>query len=57
MIKRSIYGNPTLINFEDTKFYAPEHYKEYLSHLYGDYMKLPPVEQQITKHDFVAWWR
>ncbi|MBR5515226.1 MAG: LicD family protein [Clostridia bacterium] len=45
-ISRNIYGKPVLVKFEDREYYAPEKYTEYLSHLYGDYMKLPPKEQR-----------
>ena len=27
----------------------------YLTHIYGDYMKLPPPEKRCTCHDFKAW--
>mgnify|MGYP000432378021 FL=1 len=30
-------------------------YKDYLSRTYGDYMKLPPVDQRVT-HNFEAYW-
>lgn len=43
---KTIYGKPTLIPFEDTFFYGPEKTDEYLSQLYGDYMRLPPVEKR-----------
>ncbi len=36
--------------FEDTKFYVPSGWKELLTQLYGDYMKLPPKEKQIPEH-------
>ena len=46
-IERTIYGEPTLIKFEDTVFFAPEKPIEYLIHLYGkDYMKLPPLDKR-----------
>lgn len=34
------------VTFEGCKAYVPEGYDTYLSHLYGDYMKLPPVEKR-----------
>lgn len=43
----AIYGTPTLLSFEGRTYYAPEKNKEYLSQLFGDYMKLPPKEEQI----------
>lgn len=43
---RQIYGEPTLLPFEGRTYYAPEHYEEYLSRLYGDYMQLPPEEKR-----------
>lgn len=45
-ISKSIYGRPTLIPFENTQFFGPEKVLDYLSHLYGDYMKLPPIEKR-----------
>ncbi len=36
----------TLLEFEGRKFPAVKNYDEYLSMLYGDYMKLPPKEKQ-----------
>lgn len=34
------------IIFEDTRFNIPRNYDEYLKQLYGDYMKLPPIEKR-----------
>ena len=45
------------LDFENKKFMAVKAWKTYLTNLFGDYMKLPPVEQQVTKHDFEAFWR
>ncbi len=45
-MEREIYGKPKLIAFEDRKYYAPEKVEEYLTRIYGDYMKLPPKEEQ-----------
>ena len=38
------------MKFEDTKFYVPSGWKQCLTQLYGDYMKLPPKEKQIPEH-------
>ena len=38
---RLIYGKPTLITFEDTKFYGPEKADLYLRHLYGENYMVP----------------
>lgn len=45
-----IYGTPQYVNFEDTKLPVPEHYHEYLTQMFGNYMKLPPAEQQKGLH-------
>ncbi|MBE6573858.1 MAG: LicD family protein [Ruminococcaceae bacterium] len=45
-MSRNIYGVPTLMKFESREYYAPEKPHEYLSQLYGDYMKLPPEEKR-----------
>lgn len=41
------------IPFEDTEFYTFASYEEYLTNMYGDYRKLPPVEQR-NKHAVLA---
>ena len=39
--------------FEDTTIQMPVGYDEYLSNLFGDYMKLPPEEKRVTHHSHV----
>ena len=36
-------------------FNAPSNYDEYLKGLYKDYMKLPPVEERVTRHDTIVY--
>lgn len=43
--------------FENLMLNTPDNYDEYLSNLYGDYMKIPPKEKQVTHHDFIAYWK
>lgn len=43
--------------FEDKVFQAPKGYETFLEIEYGDYMKLPPKEKQVSHHDFKAWWK
>lgn len=40
------FGKPTAYEFEDIQLYGPEMYDEYLTHMYGKYMKLPKKEEQ-----------
>ncbi|MDO7253871.1 LicD family protein [Helicobacter cappadocius] len=35
-----------MLEFEDTKFPAPNNYKTYLERLYGDYMTPPPIKER-----------
>lgn len=46
VIPKEIYGNPTLINFEENRFYGVEKYDEYLKLIYSEYMTLPPVSKR-----------
>ena len=45
------------IPFEKFIFKAISNYDEFLSSSYGDYMKLPPKEQQVAHHGFKAYWK
>jgi lipopolysaccharide cholinephosphotransferase len=52
ILHHEIFGQPTIYQFEDGFFYGPEKPHEYLSTLYGEYMKLPPLDKQVSHHDF-----
>ena len=52
VIEKRILGTPQVYPFEDKQFLGVEHYDEYLSNKYGDYMQLPPKEKQIQHHFF-----
>ena len=43
-------ADPTLTLFEGNLFKCPVGYKEVLTALYGDYMKLPPEEKRVSHH-------
>jgi len=43
--------------FENITVSIIKGYDEYLTKIYGDYMQLPPVEQQIPQHGFTAYWK
>ena len=45
------------LEFEGKKYSAPKNYKHVLSNMYGDYMKLPPKEKQVSHHHFTAYWK
>ena len=53
LMLRKYFGNPKIYTFENTEVYGVEMYHEYLSKLYGNYMQLPPVEKQVSHHDYV----
>ena len=48
MLRRDIFGKGEIYNFEDVRLRGPEKYDKFLTCLYGDYMKLPPVEARKT---------
>lgn len=47
---KKIFGKPVYVPFEDTMFPIAEKYHEFLTQEFGDYMKLPPIEQQKGLH-------
>ncbi|MBP5618409.1 MAG: LicD family protein [Clostridia bacterium] len=46
------FGTPVLMPFEGRSYCAPQNLPAYLEHIYGDYMKLPPVEEQKECLDY-----
>ncbi len=51
-MEKRILGTPQWYVFEDQQFLGVEHFDEYLSNKYGDYMQLPPKEKQVQHHFF-----
>lgn len=48
---KELTNSYTKIQFEDNEFLIFEEYDTLLKVEYGDYMKLPPLEEQICKHN------
>jgi len=57
MMPRSLFESKIKVEFEGESFDAISDYDTFLTRLYGDYMTPPPVEKQVTHHEFVAYWR
>lgn len=50
VVKKYIFGTPKRVPFEDTELPVAEHYHEYLTQVFGDYMQLPPEEKRVGLH-------
>ena len=50
LIPKYIFAEARVVAFCGGTIRVPSHAEEYLMHIYGDYMKLPPKEQQIPEH-------
>ena len=55
--KKSDLENVIDTEFEGHTVKIMKGYEDYLTCIYGDYMKLPPVEKRNTHHHFDAFWR
>lgn len=53
-MNRLEFEKPVEVKFEGHVFNAPSCWDSYLSNLYGDYMKMPPKEKQVT-HELKVW--
>ena len=50
VIDKKKFGKPMYVPFEDTVMPVPEKWHEYLTQVFGNYMKHPPREQQKGLH-------
>lgn len=53
--RKSLLDSFINVNFEGKKYKAPIGYDEWLKAIYGDYMKLPPIEERVTHHQYEAY--
>lgn len=49
--KSDLYNEHIECNFEGKRFFIPKKYHEILTSYYGEYMKLPPIEQRSSGHN------
>lgn len=54
---RKYFGEKGKASFEGEEFSAPENYDYILQSEYGDYMKLPPKEMQVSHHQYNVYWK
>jgi len=52
LFPKNLFGKLKTIDFENHEFYTVSDYDSFLSLVYGDYMKLPPLEKRVSHHDF-----
>lgn len=44
------WGKPAILLFDGIKVKVPELYHDFLTQIYGDYMKLPPINERVSHH-------
>ncbi len=54
---RSDFDQVISVPFEDHTVYIMKGYDDYLTCVYGDYMRLPPMEKRVSHHRFIAYWK
>ncbi len=54
-LPRALFDTIIDVPFENHIYRAVSGYDRYLGSIYGNYMKLPPKEQQVAKHQFEAY--
>lgn len=55
--RKELFDSYCDMKFEDLTIRNLKGYDEYLRSVFGDYMQLPPENQRIAHHGFVAYWK
>lgn len=56
IFNKELFSETVEMPFEDMLAPVPREYAKILSSLYGSYMEYPPLEKQVSQHDFIAFW-
>lgn len=54
-MKKTDIENRVEVSFNGHSFWAPANYHQYLTSIYGDYMKLPPERDRVYHHLYKAY--
>lgn len=54
--ERELFAETIKVEFEGELFNAPKGYDGWLRKIYGDYMQLPPEEERVRHHRFIAFY-
>lgn len=54
---KEVFSEYIDVEFEGERFKAIAGYDKYLTDHYGDYMKLPPINKQVTHHSFDVYYK
>lgn len=57
IVDTSVFVSTIDHEFEGNKYKIPIGYDKWLTSIYGDYMKLPPIEKRVTHHVSEAYWK
>lgn len=57
LYKKSWFDKYCYMDFENLKVKVPIGYDEFLKCHYGDYMKLPPINEQVPHHEYKVYKR
>ena len=56
-MKADVFKQYIDVLFENHIFMAIKMYDSYLTKHYGEYMQLPPKEEQHSNHSYKVWWK
>ena len=51
-----LFDDKVLLPFEDAEFYAPKDWDKVLRNIFGDYMQLPPKEEQVPHTSYAKFF-
>lgn len=54
-LKKKVFEEYNVLVFENNIFPVISDYDQFLTSIYGNYMKLPPLDQQVTHHAYEAF--
>ena len=55
LLKKEWFNELIDMDYEGFKVKVPKRYHEVLTHIYGDYMQLPPEKERIAHHLYTAY--